>query len=187
MIGRILSIFRESSKSFEEQEKGEEVVMLLRRHSFVALLPVSTLGVFALVPVFIILVFYSYVVESYLTLFLFLANVYYMIIWLIAFYYLMMFTLNTVIVTDRRIIERNQHGFFSQEVSELHIYRIQDITVKTVGILPTMLHYGDIEVQTAASETKFIFRQIPKPEEVRNAIMRVVSMANAGVKPSVDK
>ncbi|OHA91014.1 MAG: hypothetical protein A2758_01325 [Candidatus Zambryskibacteria bacterium RIFCSPHIGHO2_01_FULL_49_18] len=187
IIDKIIAIFSESSRTFEEQEKGEEVVLLLRRHPFVALLPVGMLGLFALVPIFIILIFYSYIAAGYLNLFLFLASVYYIAIWLITFYYLMMYTLNTVIVTDRRVIERNQLGFFSREVSELHVYRIQDITVSTKGIIPTMLHYGDVIVQTAGTEQRFIFQDLPKPENVKGAIMKVVSMANAGVKPAVDK
>ena len=172
MIDRIISIFSESSKSFEGQEKGEEVVLLLRRHPFIALLPVSTLGLFCLVPIFIFFIFYSYIVANFLLLFLFASSVYLMII-----------SLNTVILTDRRIIEREQSGFFNRKVSELHIYRIQDITVSTKGVLPTMIHYGDIIVQTAGMEQSFIFKQIPRPEEAKNAIMRIVSMANAGVKP----
>ena len=183
MIDRIISIFSESSKSFEGQEKGEEVVLLLRRHPFIALLPVSTLGLFCLVPIFIFFIFYSYIVANFLLIFLFASSVYLMIIWIIAFFYLMMYTLNTVILTDRRIIEREQSGFFNRKVSELHIYRIQDITVSTKGVLPTMIHYGDIIVQTAGMEQSFIFKQIPRPEEAKNAIMRIVSMANAGVKP----
>ena len=110
-----------------------------------------------------------------------------MILWLIGFYLLMMYTLNNVIVTDRRIIERNQLGFFDRQVSELHVYRIQDITVSTKGVIPTMLHYGDVIIQTAGAEQKFIFRQLPRPEEVRTAIMRVASMANAGVKDNPER
>ena len=59
MIGNLLNIFKESGKSFEEQEKGETVVLLLRRHSFVLYLPLSTLGLFVLAPIFIFLAFYS--------------------------------------------------------------------------------------------------------------------------------
>src|SRR3989338_6903662 len=185
MIERIIAVFRESSRSFEGQGKGEEVVLLLRKHPFIALVPVSTISFFALVPVLVFLIFYSAVVSSsYFGLILFLATVYYMALWLFAFYYLAMYTLNTVVVTNKRIIERTQNGFFDRQVSELHIYRIQDITVLVKGIIPTTLYYGDILVQTAASEKEFIFRQIPHPEEVKNAIMKAVSMANAGVKPA---
>lgn len=188
MIGKIISIFNESTRTFEDQEKGETVVLLLRRHPFVALLPISALLIFAVIPLLAFMAFYSNIIHSkYAYLALFVGSIYYMVLWLIAFYYLMMYTLNTVIITDKRIIDRDQIGFFNRKVSELHLYRVQDITVETKGILPTLIRYGDIIVQTAGVEQKFVFRQIPKPEAVRASIMKVVSMANAGVKPAVDK
>jgi len=183
MISKFLSIFQESTRSFEEQEKDEEVVLLLRRHPFVALLPVSTACTFALAPILIFAVFYSYIVDTYLTIFLFFTSLYYMILWIFAFYFLTMYTLNTVIVTNKRIIDRDQLGFFDRVVSELHLYRVQDITVSTKGVIPTILHYGDVIVQTAGVEQKFVFHEMPQPEKVRAAIMKVVSMTNSGVKP----
>ncbi len=180
-----IELFTESAKTFEGQEKGEEVVLLLRRHPFVALMPASTLTTVGVITALIFLAFYSYLAQTpYFELVLFLGSLYYLLLWLMIFYKLTMYTLNTVIVTDRRIIERDQNSFFDRKVSELHIYRIQDITVSTKGIIPTMLHYGDIVVQTAASEKEFTFHEMPNPEEVKNSIMRVVSMANAGVKPA---
>lgn len=175
----------ESAKTFEGQEKGEEVVLLLRRHPFVALMPASALITVGIIIFLVFLAFYTLIANSgYFRLILFVGSLFYMLLWLMIFYKLTMYTLNTVIVTDRRIIERDQNSFFDRKVSELHIYRIQDITVSTKGILPTLLHYGDIAVQTAASEKEFIFHEMPRPEEVKNSIMKVVSMANAGVKPN---
>lgn len=186
-IRSFIDLFTESARTFEGQEKGEEVVLLLRRHPFVALMPVSTLASIGLIVFIAFLAFYSSIANSpYFTLALYLLSIFYLLLWIMIFYKLTMYTLNTVIVTDRRIIERDQNSFFDRKVSELHIYRIQDITVSTKGIIPTMLHYGDIVVQTAASDKEFTFHEMPRPEEVKNAIMKVVSMANAGVKPQTD-
>lgn len=187
MIKHIWSIFHESSRTFEGQEKDENVILLLRRHRFVALLPLSSLSFMALLPILLFMIFYSAVTSSeYLGLLMLLASLYYMLLWIAAFYFLMMYSLNTVIVTNKRIIDRDQHGFFDRKVSELHVYRIQDITVSTKGVIPTMLGYGDVIVQTAGIEQKFFFHEMPNPEHVKTEIMKVVSMANAGVKPHAD-
>jgi uncharacterized membrane protein YdbT with pleckstrin-like domain len=82
-----------------------------------------------------------------------------------------MYILDVWIVTDHRIIDSTQHGFFNRSISELHISRIQDISVKTDGFIQTLLKFGDLEVQTAGTENKFHFRQIPDPEGVKNKIM----------------
>jgi hypothetical protein len=183
MIKDLWNIFKESSLHFEEQEKDELVIMLLRRHPFVVMMPLGFVGFLALAPILIFVVFYSYIVNSYMNIFLFLSSLYYMFLWLIAFYLLTMYVLNTVIITNKRIIDRDQHGFFDQKVSELHLYRVQDATVYTKGIIPTTLRYGDVIVQTAGMEQKFIFHEVPHPESVKASIMKAVSMTHAGVKP----
>lgn len=155
----------------------------MRRHPFVILLPLSTLGLLGLVPVLIFVVFYSYVITpSFFQPFLFLSSVYYLILWLLAFRSLTIYTLNTVIVTNKRIIDNDQHGFFDREISELHLYRVQDVTVYVKGIIRTVLHYGDIIVQTAASDKQFIFEEIPEPEKAKDAIMKAVASRHSGVK-----
>lgn len=187
MIRKIISIFSESAKTFEGQEKDEKVVLLLRRHPFVALLPIGTLCLFVLGVIATTIYFYPTLSSSpYKSLVLFALSMFLIIMWLYAFYFLTMYTLNTVILTNKRIIDRDQHGFFDRKISELHIYRIQDVTISTKGLLPTIIHYGDVIVQTAGIEQHFVFHEMPRPEVVKSEIMKVVSMTNAGVKPHVD-
>lgn len=177
MIKRFLTLFKESSDSFDGQEVGEHVMLLLRRHRFVILLPLSFLALAALVP----LVAWDYLGEAieargFATIFYFGASLWYLGIWVLAFYYLTLYSLNTVIITDRRIIENEQHGFFNRKISELHAYRVQDVSVHINGVVETMLRFGDIVVQTAASEKQFVFHKIPDPEKVKDSIMKIVSI-----------
>ncbi len=183
MISKFLNLFKESHKSFEGIEKDEEVILLLRRHHFVALFPISLLGTVALGPILLFAAFYSLLKGQYLALFLFISSLFYMVLWLMAFYFLMIYTLNNIIVTNKRLIDRDQNRFFDRKVSELHMYRVQDITVSTKGLLPTTIGYGNISVQTAASDKEFVFRDIPNPEAVKDEIMKVAAMANSGLKP----
>lgn len=171
-----VKILKKSNKTFEGQEKEEKTILLLRKHPFVILLPLNLILLLGLVPIIIFLVFYSFIVGSmYFMLFLFLASIFYSIIWLLSFYYLTMYTLNTVTVTNKRIIDRDQHGFFNQEVSELHLYRVQDVTIHTVGVIKTFLSFGNVIVQTAASEHEFAFHDVPRPNEVKDTIMKIIS------------
>jgi uncharacterized membrane protein YdbT with pleckstrin-like domain len=86
-----------------------------------------------------------------------------------------MYVLDVWIVTDKRIIDSTQHGFFSRSVSELHLSRVQDISVKVDGLFQSLLKFGDLVIQTAGTENKFDFRQIPNPNEVKNQIMSHIS------------
>lgn len=66
-------------------------------------------------------------------------------------------------------------------VSELPLDQIQDITVEVRGILPTMLHYGDIIVQTAGETPRFCLDNIPNPQAVAHLIMEQRQHAQGGV------
>lgn len=183
MIKNLLSLFKESSNSFDGQEKNERVHMLLRQHYFTVLFPLSFLFLFALVPIVAWLQFSEVISEgSWSSIFFFVSSIWYMFLWLSTFFILTLYSLKTVIITDRRIIENEQYGFFSRKVSELHAYRVQDVSVRTHGLIQTLLSFGDIAVQTAASEREFIFERIPHPEKVKDVIMKTVTNHRSDLK-----
>lgn len=157
------------SERFEGQEPDESIALLLRRHRFVILYPVGFILLLALLPLLVRLS-----LPSASTAFYFLVSLYYLFLWLLLFYKLTLFCLNTVIVTDRRIVENEQNGLFKRKVSELHIHRVQDVSVHVEGIVQTFFNFGDIVVQTAASEREFVFHSIASPEAVKDRIMRAV-------------
>jgi uncharacterized membrane protein YdbT with pleckstrin-like domain len=172
----ILTIFRESLNSFEGQGEGEKVVLLLRRHPFVILIKLAFFLLLILVPIIIGGLFAKFIyTHNFISLFSFLTSVWYLLIWSGIFYALTMYTLDVWVVTNRRIIDSTQHGFFNRKVSELRLGRIQDISVETRGLIQTVLGFGDLRVQTAGTEEKFNFRQIPSPIKVKDEIMKLAS------------
>ncbi|MEX2013822.1 MAG: PH domain-containing protein [Parcubacteria group bacterium] len=186
MIKEFFTIFRESENSFEGQKEGEKVLLLLRRHIFVILVPLTLFTLGALVPVVVGALFWSYLADNgWRELFLLVSSLWYLGFWLSIFYLLTIYTLNTVIITDRRIIDRDQHDFFNLKVSELHSDRIQDVSIHTNGVIETFLEFGDVTVQTAASERHFVFHQMPQPEKIKDLIMQITSSRHAGVKAAV--
>lgn len=175
MIRRLLNIFKESSRSFHGQEEGEQVILLLRCHAFTILLPVSLIALLALVPIGMAFSFSERLVGETTILFWFITGLWYLILWAFLFYFATLYALNTVILTDRRLIDNDQEGFFKRRVSELNAYRVQDVTVRTTGMIQTFLNFGDIVVQTAASEREFVFKNIANPEEIKDQIMQAVT------------
>jgi len=186
MIKSLFSIFRDSPNSFEGQEKDEEVILLLRRHPFTVLLSLTLFSLACFVPIVVGVVFWSYLsTHGWLNLYFFVSNVWLLSFWLAIFHSLTMYTLNTVIITNRRIIDSDQHGFFNRQIAELHSHRIQDISIHTNGLIETMLKFGDVTVQTAASEKQFTFHQIPRPDRVKDVIMQIARSRDSGVKTMV--
>ena len=173
----IFSIFTRSSNSFDGEENGEKVVLLLRRHPYIILTKLLFFAILILVPATILAFFSPFLYSNdILGLFIFISSLWYLFIWSGIFYSLTMYSLDVWIVTDRRIIDSTQNGFFNRTISELHLSRIQDISVQTKGVIHTLLKFGDLYVQTAGTEERFKFSQIPNPEKVKDEIMRLASL-----------
>ncbi len=177
MFNSFLSLFVDSNNNFEGQEKGEDVVLLLRRHVFVIYTQLLLSFIIICIPLVIGKALHGFIVDHGLySIFIFLSTIWYMFGWIMTFYSLTMYSLNVVIVTNHRIIESKQSGFFDRKISEFHLSKVQDITVHTQGIIQTLLHFGSIEVQTASEEREFIFPQIPNPEHVKDVIMGLADL-----------
>ena len=77
------------------------------------------------------------------------------------------------LVTNQRIINVEQRGFFSREVSVCNLSRIQDVSVEVNGPLQTLMDFGDVHVQTAGEAREFLFHQVPRPREVQEKIIEL--------------
>jgi uncharacterized membrane protein YdbT with pleckstrin-like domain len=175
-MSSLLSIFKISTNSFTGQEEGERVVLVLRRHPFVIMIRLAVSILLFVAPIAIGGFFSAFLISrGLIEVFLFLSSVWYAVLWQVAFYAITMYLLDVWIVTDKRIIDSTQKGFFDRTVSELRISRVQNISVKVVGPIETFLHFGDLEIQTAGSSDMFNFSQIPYPEKVKDEIMAIVS------------
>jgi uncharacterized membrane protein YdbT with pleckstrin-like domain len=175
-MNSFFSIFTKSTNSFDGEENGEKVVLLLRRHPFFILARLVFFAFLILLPMIVGALFSSFLYSNnILSFFFFASSLWYLFVWSGIFYSLTMYTLDVWIITDRRIIDSTQHGFFNRTISELHLTRIQDISVQTEGVVQTFLKFGNLQVQTAGSEERFKFSQIPNPEKVKDEIMKLAS------------
>lgn len=157
----------------------EKAVKILRRDLFILFKKAFLVFLMVLAPlviyIFLVNVFPVIWENALLYALLVLAgSVYFLFIWLFAFFFFIDYYLDVWIVTNRRIISIEQKGFFSRTVSELKLFRIQDVTVNTEGVFPTLLNYGSVYVQTAGSKRNFHFEQIPQPDEVKDEIINLI-------------
>ena len=85
--------------------------------------------------------------------------------------------LDVWIITNQRLIDIEQKGFFNRSVSELDLKKIQDITSSVSGAIPTMFGFGNIHIQTAAEENKFEIKSVPHPVTARRKIIELYKHA----------
>ncbi|PIR73645.1 MAG: hypothetical protein COU40_01350 [Candidatus Moranbacteria bacterium CG10_big_fil_rev_8_21_14_0_10_35_21] len=162
---------------FKGQRDGEEVLQILRRHWFDIFLQ--------LFWAFLILAFLTFISTAlpslfpaiskapYKNLFTFLENLFLLLIWIISFVIWVDYYFDVWIVTNKRVVNIEQKGLFSRNVSELELEKIQDITTEVHGLIPTFLNYGDVFIQTAGERERFLFRKIPNPYKVKNILMNL--------------
>lgn len=164
------------------------MVVFIHRHWFTIATKVLML-IFGLIAPFIVFAIFGRAIVSLhmIPLFAVLWGIYYMLIWYSLFYSLTMYTLDTWIVTNMRIINSVQHGFFNRSISELSLDKIQDVSISVDGAIATMLNFGNIKVQTAGSERHFIFEDTPRPQEVKDTIMQLVATKRHEIEHEIGK
>lgn len=108
-----------------------------------------------------------------------LASAYYLFIWLFFFFSFIDYYLDIWLITNERIIDVQQQGFFSRIISEQRLYRVQDVTSEVHGTAPTIFRYGEVYIQTAGTKQRFLFHQVPHPERVRDIIIKLAEKNKA--------
>ena len=169
----LFDFITQTSYSFEGKKDDEEVVLFLHRHWFTIINKVIAVFLISLLPLLLVLVLGQYIVP-YLSVFIFLWSAYILFLWFALFYIITMYVLNFWIVTNERIVDSEQIGFFNRKVAELSLYVIQDVSTTLQGFIPTALNFGSVIIQSAGRENHFFFDQVPKPQDVKDTIMDLI-------------
>lgn len=161
---------------FENQEKDETVILLLRKH-WVTNIPWLFFGFLMLIfPTFIFpAIFYSKTFSFIPIRFQAVA----LILWYMAiFSFLLTFFINwyfnVYIITDHRIIDVDFYSLLYKEVSACYISKIQDVTYQVAGGLRVIFDYGNVLIQTAGTEKNLEFEQVPRPAVVVKKITELM-------------
>ena len=168
-------VLKKQNWFFEGKEEEEDVILVLHRHWFTLSMNISLVIIFTALPIIALIVFSIPIVKyNLISLFSFLWITYYLVIWFWLFYVITMYTLDNWVVTTKRVIDSVQNGFFNRKVAELHLEKIQDVSYRITGLLPTFFNYGVVEIQTAAKDQKFLFEDVPDPQRIKDIIMELI-------------
>jgi len=156
----------------------EKIVHVLHRHPFTILwLALGNVLILGMIP---FLYWYMPLYQSALLadpvlmpLAVLGASAFFLFAWLFLFQNFMDYYLDVWIVTTKRVLNIEQTGLFARTVSELRLYRVQDVTSTVKGVVETLFDFGDVEIQTAGEKTRFIFEQIPHPTRISKTILEL--------------
>ena len=160
------------------QQIGEEIIFHLRRHWFIFFKLFLLFVILLIVPAVLYFLMYNILLgimasaigQPFITVLVF---IYYLILLVFMFTVWTETYLDVWTVTSYRIINREQNGLFNRVVSELDLYRVQDVTAEQKGFFATILHYGDVYIQSAGAKERFVFEQISDPYRVAKIIQKL--------------
>lgn len=160
----------ENIKAFEGQRDGEEFLFVFRKHIISMRKGFYLfLGSFAIscLPVFISIamnnasmdIFNITIAGFFVGLALFC---YHFMIWYFSIY----------IVTDQRIRQITQKGFFAKTVIDLPLSKIQSINYSISGFFASIFHFGTINILTIVGDLEI--KNVEHPEKIYNKLQDAV-------------
>lgn len=156
--------------TIQNQADDEEIVRVWRHHPVTAVPPVLRVLAFALIPLALLVLtgfalFGSPLLFGLFVVILALAATY-------AAYEWVSWWGDVYILTNYRIIDVEQRGFFHRDFSEATLGKIQDISHKVSGFLPTVFNFGTVVVQTAGSLPNIDLNDVKDPQKQALYLLR---------------
>ncbi len=155
-----------NNKYFDDQLDDEELLYVFRKHPVVMRrgLIYAMLGLLLGVIPSLIKPEYSYLFGGLLAGF-FLFGVILLPYWVGWFY-------SVFIVTDQRLIQITQKGFFHKSVVDIGLNQIQMINYEVTGLEETLLGFGTINIQTFVGD--LVIHHIHHPAKTQKKLLTIL-------------
>ena len=157
---------------FEGQRPGEDLLFVFRRHIiamrkgfYLLLIPFALSSLPVLIWQDNLALLWSPVIGLSLGLLLF-------------FYHWMMWYFTVYIVTNQRLRQVTQKGFFGKDVVELRLSKIQNISYNIPGFTGEIFGFGTIVIQTFVGD--LVIRYVERAEKTYNKLQDAVSSVIEG-------
>lgn len=162
-----------------KRKPDERVIFYKRAHWITFLAEIVLIFVLGLLPIGVFVVING-VWPSLITgtisrpILVLSASAYYLMIWEFFITKFIDYYLDVYLVTSERVVDVSQQGLFHRTVSELDLARVQDITSEVRGVIRSLLNFGNVYIQTAAEKERFIFEDVPRPDDIRRKLLELV-------------
>lgn len=159
---------------FDKQEDNEVIELFLRQHPIVNVFwIVISLFLLVLPPLFLqaeSLLGLNLTSQIPTTIFLGGLAVYYLILLAFDFEQFLGWYFNVYIITNMHIVDVNFYSLLSKEVVEISLSEIEVIAHNVSGVLGSIFHFGDVEIETAAETKRILFEKVPRPDLVTDRV-----------------
>ncbi|MBI4023061.1 PH domain-containing protein [Candidatus Berkelbacteria bacterium] len=164
---------------FDGQRDHEEIVALWRRHPWTLAKPALGVVLLTLVVVASFRVFGASLVTSLVV------GLWLIIVPAIIAYAWYRWWNDLYLLTNERLIDIDQRTLFHRAVAEAPLEHVQDVSFETRGVLPTLLNFGTVLVQTASVTTEIDMVGVTDPQAVQQTILRAADQARRAYRTTV--
>jgi len=155
-----------TSKQFDEQLEGEEIMVISNNHIIV----LRKSLIIALIILTISVLPFSIFLHLWL-LWVFLAG--FILSILIFFYNWIGWHFSFFAITNFRVLQVNQKGFFRRAVSEINLDKIQNVNYSVDGFQQHLLHYGTVTIKTYSGD--LVFQNIERPQKFHEQLTSLIN------------
>ncbi len=155
--------------------ENEKIILKKRKHWYAIASQSLVLFFAALIPIATILLALTndqaqLIIRQFMPLVIFGISAWLILLWTIFFVLWTNYYLDIFLLTNYRVVDIEQHGLFARDMAEIRYDRIQDVTIEVFGVLPSLLGFGNIHIQTAGRQREVVVRHIPRPDGIREVL-----------------
>lgn len=74
------------------------------------------------------------------------------------------------VVTDMRVVDYDQRGFFYREVTEARFEQLDEVSVQVKGIVATLFRYGTLRLKLRGAAADIEIERVKHPEHLADVI-----------------
>lgn len=162
--------------SFHGQDKGEDIILVVRAH-WIVLIPQLLISFILVLSPFLLTFLFEEMGATFIIgvimmgILLSVANV-------LNTFFKWFYSVN--IVTTQRIIDVDFINAFQHRFSEAQLEKIEDISHEHIGFIGSFFDVGTVYIQTAASKAEFEFQNIPRPRDIQDTLNDLLEMKQKG-------
>lgn len=162
-------------KQFDGQHEGEEVLFVFRHH----IIKMRKGFYMLFIPFFVASLPVLIWPENINNLWIAFAGLALGV--LLFFYHWMGWYFSIFIVTDQRLRQITQRGFFNKSVIDLGLSKIQNISYNIPGFSASVFRFGTLVVQTQVGD--LYLDKIEHPEKIYSQLSKAIKLYGSGGEP----
>lgn len=177
-------------------QEGEYKIGVFRKHWIVIFSNAVVMAIFAVIPIAGLLygnqVLGTWLQDNGVVItennILFFSAAWVLFVWIMFVVMWTNYYLDVIMVTNKRILDIEQFILFSKDEVTIPLNRIEDVKIEVKGVFPTLLRYGNIQIQTAGAHREAIMKMMNNPEAIKNQIDELLqTVTDAPTEPVIEE